>query len=520
MSADAGATPAEPVRGSVLPRIWTPPLVTGPPGPCGCGCALTPGTSYGFAFLEFARMLGAQLRPWQRWSAIHAGELLPDGRPRFRVLLVIVGRQNGKTLLVLLLILWWMFIDRVPLVIGTSGDRLKAKKAWRKVIEMAERIPVLRAQLPTVHMRKTLGEEDFWNTHGSHYQFAAPNSGAGRSDTVNRGVVDELREHKTWDAYNAIDGAMNAVDDAQLACITNQGSALAVVLHSLRSAAVRYISTGEGDPSLGLLEWSAPEGSQPTDVGALAMANPSLGDGITLDALIGKAIRAQDAGGDELQEFLTEYMCIAVTLLKPAIDPVIWALRKHPAPPNLREHRDRLALLVEVSKEGDHATLAGAAVLPGGKVHVEIIAAWDSTKQLRDDLPGLVATIRPRVLGWFPNGPTAAVLAALKNPGTGKRWPPYGVKLEEITSETAAVCMGFDEQITSGDLTHTDDPLLNAHIEQTTPQVRSQGVFTYARRSGAPIDATYAAAGAVHLARNLPPPLPPLWPESLTPQGK
>jgi phage terminase large subunit-like protein len=499
------------VRGSTLPRIWTPPLVTGPAGPCGCGCALTAETSFGFGFLTFVALLGLRLRPWQRWAAIHLGELLPDGRPRFRRLLIVIARQNGKTTLVYLLILFWMFVDRCPLIVASNADRAKAKAAWFEVIEMAETIPVLAAQLPATHTRRTLSEEDFWNIHRSHYKFAAPNRRAGRAGTVHRGVLDELREHATFDAYEALYGAMTAVADAQLICITNQGSALAVVLHSLRDAAIRYITTGEGDLRLGLLEWSAPEGSAPTDVDGLAGANPALGDGILLDSLIGDAITAQIEGGDKLTGFLTEHMCIAVTLLKKAYDPQLWASRgptpERPAIP-LAEHRQRLALCVEVSIGQDHATLYGAAVIDG-RVHIEPIAAWDSTKELRDELPGLVERIRPRVLGWLPNGPTAAVLAALRNPGQ-RRWPPRGIKLEEITSETTAVCMGFDELINSGDLHHSDDPLLNAHIDQTTKQMRVNGSFIYARLSGLPIDATYAAAGAAHLARNLPPPPPPL----------
>lgn len=73
-----------PVYGSTMPRLWTRPLVVGPPGPCGCGCALTPATSDGYDVAAWASdVLGVTLRPWQRWALIHGLELLPDGRPRF-----------------------------------------------------------------------------------------------------------------------------------------------------------------------------------------------------------------------------------------------------------------------------------------------------------------------------------------------------------------------------------------------------------------------------------------------------
>ncbi|MEK8107422.1 hypothetical protein NKG94_23895 [Micromonospora sp. M12] len=48
--------------------------MSGDPGPCGCGCALTRATSYGFEVDDFARdTLQHPLDPWQRWLAIHGG---------------------------------------------------------------------------------------------------------------------------------------------------------------------------------------------------------------------------------------------------------------------------------------------------------------------------------------------------------------------------------------------------------------------------------------------------------------
>lgn len=511
------APPAD-IRGSVTARLYTPPLVTGPPGPCGCGCALTPDTSDGFDLTDFAAEIGLPLDPWQRWAAIHGLELLPDGRPRFRKLLIIVARQNGKTLLVRVLILFWLFIDKWPLTVGTSADRRKAWEEWKTIITMATGAADLARELPATYRRDTTGQEDFWTVWDSHYVFAAPNRRAGRGGTLNRAVLDELREHLTYAAHDAIKLAMNAVRTAQLVAISNQGDITAVVLRSLRAEALDFITTGDGDPRVGLLEWSAPEDADPTDLYALAMANPDLGGRIDPEVLLADARAAIKAGGEQLSGFKTEVMCLAVDVLTPAIAATAWSGLRDEAPPNLADHRDRLALCLEVSKDGDHATLAGAAVLPDGRVHLEMLAAWSSTKALRDELPALVARIKPRVLGWFPAGPTAAVLATLRNPGTGKRWPPTGVKLDEITRETAAVCMGFDEQIKSRDVRHPDDPLLNAHIANATT-VRHGSGWIYSRRGNAPVDALYASAGAVHLARVLPPPPPPLSVVSTEPGG-
>lgn len=119
------------VAGRTVPRLWTPPLIEGPAGPCGCGCALTEATSLGFRCVAFAeQVLGIRLDPWQRWFLIHALEVTPDGSFRFRTVLLLVARQNGKTTVVKALILWAMYTGRVSVVVGTAQDRDIARRAW------------------------------------------------------------------------------------------------------------------------------------------------------------------------------------------------------------------------------------------------------------------------------------------------------------------------------------------------------------------------------------------------------
>lgn len=518
----------ETIRGSILPRIYTPPLVTGPAGPCRCGCALTPETSYGFDLIDFADWIGWPLDPWQQWAAIHMGELLPDGRPRFRMVLILVARQNGKTVLCRVLTLYWMLVERVALIIGTNTSRETAKASWLDVIDFALSVETTKNMFPSSRLavRKTLGEESFV-TRGcsrhcradhehqpiSTYQFAAPNRRAGRSKTVHRAVLDELREHQDWETYKALIKAMTAVADAQAVAITNQGDALSVVLDSLRTSALEFIETGAGDPRLFLAEWSSPTGSDPTDPYALAQANPDLGNRIKLDALMGDAIRAKANGGEELTGFKTETMCMRVQLLDPAIDPDSWKACGVPADEavDMAAHRRAVALCLDVSLDGTHATLVAAAVIEG-ITHLEVVASWSGdgwSRRLRDELPPLVARIKPRRFGWFPNGPAAVVTADLRKRRGNTAWPPRGTRLEEITGEVPTVCMGFADRVATGLIQHARDKLMTSHVDRTQKLTRGE-VWTFTRAGVEPVDATYAAAGADHIARTMPPPLTPL----------
>ncbi len=491
--------PAE-LRGSVTPRLWTPPLRE-----------LTPETSYGYDVCDFARdILGMQLDLWQEWTMIHVGELLPDGRPRFRTALIVVARQNGKTLLCKVLTLFWQFVEAVPLILATSNTLAYAKESWLSVIDIARNNPYLREEIGPKAVRATIGEECLTALNGSRYRIAASNRRAGRSLTVHRLILDELREHKSWDAWNASTNAMNAVPDGQAIAITNQGDDSSIVLDALRSSALEFIETGVGDPRLGIFEYSAPDGSSPTSPQALAQANPNLGWRVDADALLGAAKRAKAAGGEELAGFRTEVLCQRVRLLDPAIDPDRWRECGTDKPIDLAEHRDKVALCVDVSLDGSHATLAAAAVIEG-KVHVEIVAAWSGygcTKILRAELPDQIRRIKPRTLGWFPAGPAAAVAAELAD-RKARDWPPRRVTVEAITGEVTQVTMGLAEQVASGDVRHPRDPMLDAHVASATKLHRGDA-WVYSRKGRTPIDGVYAVAGAVHLARTLPPAPPTL----------
>jgi hypothetical protein len=501
-----GATPTRAdqlVRGSTEPRIWTPPLVE-----------LTPATSIGFAVVDWSTdVLHHPPDPWQEWLLIHGGELLPDGRPRFRKVLVLVARQNGKTEVAVILALYWQFVDEIPMTLGTSTKLDYARESWKKSTSLAESA----VELDDLHgpgpkwKREANGEQESWTHTGARYKIAASNSSGGRSLTVHRLVLDELRMHHDYSAWDASVPAGNAVPAFQAWALTNAGTDESVVLNDLRSEAIRFIDTGEGDPRLGLFEWSCPDDADPLDLRELAKANPNLNADhqhrIDGDVLIADAVRAVSIGGEALTGFKTENMCIRVRLLDPAIDPEAW--KRCLVPGNLEAVRSRVAVCLDVAPDQQHATLVAAAVMDDDRVRVDVVQAWDGAGcigRLRRDLPDLLDQVKPQAVGWIPSGP-AAVLTADLSERAG--WPPAGMTFEALRGEVTAVCMGLAEQVVSLGLVHSGDPLLTTHVTGAS-RFRQGDAWRFQRLGKGHCDAAYAAAGAVHLARTLPTPIGPI----------
>jgi hypothetical protein len=372
----------------------------------------------GFRWERFAReALRRPPYPWQRWLWMHAGELLPDNRPRFRIVLNIVARQQGKTETPAILSGYWQFVERVPLILGTSSKLDYAKESWTKSVKYIEDSAKLKRHRPARWTRDANGEQESWTLpnakHGSRHKIAAANKDAGRSLTVHRLIMDELRQHTDYVAWNAAEATTTAVWDAQIWALSNAGDDTSVVLNDHRKVALEYLEwiehvglayyrahpqEGPGDYRLGIFEWSAPEGSDPEDEYALAQANPCYGlprpDGRGLivdpDALLAKARIAKASGGQALAGFLTENMCIRVPKASEtpaALDGGRWAALLDRASQSGAE----VVLSIDVEPKGRSATIGMYSPRPDGRGHVEVIAHRPGTAWI---IPALLILTR------------------------------------------------------------------------------------------------------------------------------
>lgn len=463
--------------GSREPRLFTPPLRK-----------LTRRTSKGFEVIDFSeKVLGLSLMPWQKWLLIHGLELLPNGQYRWRTVVVLVSRQNGKTSVLAVLALWRLLLDNARLVLGTSTNLDYARESWEYAVSLAEESEEAADEFRWPP-RRTNGEQTFTTTGGARYKIAAANRRGGRSLSVDLGIADELREHQTWEAWAALSGTTTARPDPQLWALSNAGDDTSIVLNHYRDTAVATLEAGEDPGDVALFEWSAPLDAELDDRQAWAMSNPALGHTITEQTMLGK-LKLPPA------VFRTEHMCIRVPNLDAAIPLDGWHAGADPNA-TLDGVRDRVAVCVDVSPDLAHVTLVAAGQLDDGRVRAEAVQAWPSVDDMRLELPKLLKRIKPRATGWFPNGPGAVLNAEFTDrPGF------------EPLRDTTAVCQGLAEQVTARRILHADDPLLTAQVGGASKLYQGDG-WRFVRKGAGHVDGVYALAGAVHLARTLPPPIP------------
>jgi len=469
--ARTASRPSGTLAGRSRPRLWTPPLRP-----------LSRKTSRGYEICAFAELAGEPLLPWQAWLVKHAMELNPDGTYRFRTVLVLVGRQNGKSSVKRTVSLWRLYMDGAKLVLGTGQDESLAREQQQFCRDTIHAVPDLLAEWEME--RRVNGDEYFRLRSGGRYMIKALNRKAGRGRSVDELNIDELREQHDWKAWSAVSKTTMARPKGQNWCLSNAGDDESVVLNQLRDAAL----SGR-DPSIGLFEWSGPDGCDLDDPRAWAQANPGLGHVVSE-----QAIRSA-LGTDPPAVFRTEVLCQKVDHLDSAIDVGAWKACAD-AQGSLAGKRDRVAACVDVAPDGAHATLAAAAVTGDGRVRVQVIAAWRGTDEARFQLPGVLDALDPVVLAWYPGGPAAALAPILRSrPGS----------VELVGGKVGEACQGLADLTVARQVVHPGDALLDAHVAGASKLHTGDG-WRFTRRGAGHCDAAYAAAGAAYAAQTMPAP--------------
>lgn len=505
--------------GYMVPRIWTRPLRP-----------LTPETSLGYEVIEFARQyLGVAFRPWQKWLLIHALELNDDGSYRFKKVIVLVARQNGKTLLASVLATWWLLVDSarhpdmVPpvkfKVVGTAQNLDIAREPWSQVRlwcnpeppseeEADQAIPELQEE--TLKVSDTNGKEYIRARNLAHYEIRAAKNARGKPAA--RVLMDELREQENWVAWSATSQTTKSFWSGQLWGISNAGSARSVVLDKQRDAALKVIESwdelveGGGEPpsdwaeehdrAIALFEWSGPDGCALDDDAALLQANPSCGfGGMTLRSL--KA----DIDGMTEADFRTEVLCQWVTAdVDPYIDPAAWD--EGIDPDSSIPEDGRVVLAVDTSADRSTTWVAAAGLRADGAPHVEVIARRDGMLWVRGFLdrvrlqwPG-ITEVAVQAKGC-PAGDFADILAEAG-------WTVHAIEGQKLGS----CCGRMLDRVIEGSLRHPPQPAVEQQVRAAVTRRLGEVEVWNRKGSAVQISGLVAESEALYALEATDPPKP------------
>jgi hypothetical protein len=355
------------MMGKTVPRLWTRPLRK-----------LTPNTSLGYAAIEYAKsILGMDLYPWQEWALIHCleivGSLTKEWRFRYRTVLIMVSRQNGKTEISKVIASFFLNVLRVEAVFGTSLSMDKAEEVWEAVIAEQETHESLASDIQQIARRN--GGKKLILTGLRTYKVGAPTRRAGRGDANDLVMLDEVREHRDWETWSASVASTNAKPNGMVMCFSNAGDPDSIVLRQLRSQALEKINgTKSSDfggsvdaDALGWFEWSAPDKAETNDLDALAQANPALGYGkMTERALLSNRETFPES------KFRSECMCQQVeTILPEPFPDGAWEGGKNENSFVVPE--SPMWFGIEMSQDRKYTVIAVCGMREDGNYHVEIV---------------------------------------------------------------------------------------------------------------------------------------------------
>lgn len=492
--------------GYVEPRVYTPPLRE-----------LTPETSLGYDAAAFAdEYLSLHLTDWQRWLLVHllevVGDLSGEWRFRFRTAIVLVGRQNGKSTIGVVLALYFLFALEASLVLGAAQDLSQAEEVWEAAVTEATDSPMLAAEVRQVMRGK--GSKEMRLTRGRRYRAATPNRKNMRGKTCDLVLLDELREHRDWDAWNAAAPTIKARRSAMVLCLSNAGDPSSVVLRHFRAKAHAAVGDpdgfaahvlaggtdeddGDAPSTLGIFEWSAAPGRSVWDRDGWAEANPSLGRGFLDEESV-----ASDASTFTEAGFRTEDLCQWVeSATRGPFPDGAWEAGRDES--SEIAQASALSWGVDVASDRSHSSIAVCGQRPDGTWHVELAEYRAGTKWLVDWFRERAAAYPMRVAlqaRGAPVSPMADVLSAIDGVEVIECGGPDLAGWCGAMWDAVAACLP-DAQTDATPVHHVSQPFLDVAAAVAATKPMGDGAWVLNRdRSPEDISPLFAATMAFGLA--------------------
>ena len=359
---------SQPLRGATEPRVHSP---------------LLKGKSRASEVLEMIERLKMdELMPYQKFVLNQMLMVNKKNQYRIKTALLLISRQNGKSHLGRVRIIWGMFYGGEKKLIIMSANRATSLMLFREIAWIIESTPELKAM--TKAIRYANGGERIELLNGATLDVISDNSSSPRGRTADFLWIDEIREISE-DGYKAAVPVTRARANSQTFLTSNAGDHFSSVLNGLVERAKDY-----PPETFGYYEYSAPQYCK-IDItsdyfwkSAVAPSNPALGYIITKES-IEEAIAT-----NPIEQTRTETLCQWIDSLQ---SPWPHGVLEETSDNTLEMAVGAYTVFAfDVSPSRRNGSLVAGQLLPDGRIGIGILETYSS--QMAIDELKMAASIK------------------------------------------------------------------------------------------------------------------------------
>ena len=458
----------KPLRGALKPRLHSPWLK---------------GETKGTLVAELAERIGQPLLDWQKLILNDMCTVDKQGMFIRKTNLLLIARQSGKSHLARMRCLAGLFMFGEKDILIMSSNRGMAMKSFNIMADIIERNDWMRSQLKDGDVKKgirrTNGDERIILANGAQLEVRAATSDGARGMTADFLWIDELREVSTA-AMDAAKSVTLARMNSQRLFTSNAGSADSTELNNLHEACRNY-----PPKSLGYYEYSAPDFCDIWDRNAWALANPSMGYLISVEA-IEETIASSTADAAR-----TESLCQWISALN---CPFSTEVLENSSDSTLEMAVGAYTIFgFDVSPSRRNGSLVAGQLLPDGRIGIGILETYSS--QVAIDELKMAASIKawcdiykPRLV-CFDKYATQTIADRLLN---------SGVIVEDVSGQQFyKACGDLLEGLTNLRVVHNGQKSLIEQFQNTAAKQNDSAWRIIKRRSSGDISAPISLAMCV-----------------------
>jgi phage terminase large subunit-like protein len=424
--------------------------------------------------------------------------LMVDKKNQYRIktALLLISRQNGKSFLGRVRVIWGMFYGGEKKLIIMSANRATSLMLFREIAWTIESTPELKAM--TKAIRYANGGERIELLNGATLDVISDNSSSPRGRTADFLWIDEIREISE-DGYKAAVPVTRARANSQTFLTSNAGDHFSSVLNGLVERAKDY-----PPETFGYYEYSAPQYCK-IDItldsfwrDAVAPSNPALSFTITKES-IEEAIAT-----NPIEQTRTETLCQWIDSLQ------------SPWPHGVLEETSDNTLQMtvgaytvfgfDVSPSRRNASLVAGQLLPDGRIGIGILETYSS--QVAIDELKMAASIkswcdiyRPRLV-CFDKYATQSI---------ADRLTQSGVMCEDVSGQQFyKACGDLLEGLVNARVVHNGQEELIQQMNNCAAKVNDSAWRIIKRKSAGDISAPIGLAMVVSKLM-LPAPKPQIY---------